>query len=204
MVLSSSCFVFNGRHYAQIYGSPMDSLLFPILADIVMENLETRGLQKLDFVVHTYYKYIDDIFMIIPATKLDSMLKTFNSYHPRLKFIYEIESDNMLNFLNTSVIRENSGTIITNWFRKHTFLGRYINFYSNHPYQYKLNTITNLVDHAILLSDERFHSTNLEVVKSILLNNDYPTCVVKKQIKERCKIIENNRLTSDYKKRVNS
>jgi len=102
MVLSSTCFVFNGRHYAQIYGSPMDSLLFPILADIVMEDLETRSLQKLDFVVHTYYRYVDDIFMIILATncKLDSVLKTFNSYHPRLKFTYEVESDNMLNILN--------------------------------------------------------------------------------------------------------
>jgi len=95
----------------------------------------------------------------------------------------------MLNFLNTSVIREDDGTIITNWFRKPTFSGRYINFYSNHPYQYKLNTVTNLVDHAILLFDERFHATNLEIVKSILLNNGYPTCVVKKQIKERYKMI---------------
>jgi len=60
-----------------------------------------------------------------------------------------------------------------------------------------------LVDHVILLSDERFHSTNLEIVKSILLNG-YPTRVVKKQIKERCKIIENNRMTSDGKKRVNN
>jgi len=59
-----------------------------------------------------------------------------------------------------------------------------------------------LVDHAILLS-ERFHFTNLEIVKSILLNNGYPTCVVKKQIKERCKIIE-NKITSDGKKCDNS
>jgi len=44
MVLSSTCFVFNGRHYEQIYGSPMSSPLSPILADIVMENLETRNL----------------------------------------------------------------------------------------------------------------------------------------------------------------
>jgi len=61
-----------------------------------------------------------------------------------------------------------------------------------------------LVDHAILLSDERFHATNLEIVKSILLNNGYPTCVVKKQIKERCKMIENNKMTGDGNKHVNS
>jgi len=204
MVLCSTSFAFNGRYYEQIYGSPMGSPLSPILADIVMEDFETLSLQKLDFVVHTYYRYIDDIFMIIPATKLNSVLSIFNSYHPQLKFTYETESDNMLNFLNTSVIKEDDGTIITNWFRKPTFSGQYINFYSNHPYQYKLNTITNLVDHTILLSDERFHATNLEIVKSILLNNDYPICVVEKQIKERCKMIENNKMTDDSIKHVNS
>jgi len=113
MVLGSTSFVFNGRYYEQIYGSPMGSPLSPILADIVMEDLETLSLQKLDFVVHTYYRYVD-IFMIIPVTKLDSVLKIFNSYHPRLKFTYETESDNVMNFLNTSVIREEGGKIITN------------------------------------------------------------------------------------------
>jgi len=65
MVLSSTSFVFNGRYYEQIYGSPMGSPLSPILADIVMEDLEIQCLQKIDFTVHTYYRYVDDIFMII-------------------------------------------------------------------------------------------------------------------------------------------
>jgi len=199
MVLSSTSFVFSGKYYEQIYDSSMDSPLSPILArDVVMEDFETLSLQKLDL----WYTLImlTTFFMIIPATKLDSVLKIFNSYHPRyhtLKFTYEVENNNMLNFLNTSVIKKD-GTIIINWFRKSTFSGRYINFYSNHPYRYKLNTITNLIDHAILLSNERFHSVNLDIIKSIfLLNNSYPTCVVKKQIKERCKTIKNNKMTSD-------
>jgi len=58
----------------------------------------------------------------------------------------------MLNFLNTSVIRTDNGKLVTNWYRKSTYSGRYINFYSSHPYQFKLNTIKSLV--AILLSDE--------------------------------------------------
>jgi len=49
MVLSSKSFVFNGRYYEQIYGSPMGSPLSSIIADIVMEDLETLSLQKLDF-----------------------------------------------------------------------------------------------------------------------------------------------------------
>jgi len=81
LVLSSTSFAFNGKYYEQIYGSPMGSLLSPILADIVMEDLETHCLQKLDFIVHTYYRYVDDIFLITQANKLDSLLNTFNDYH---------------------------------------------------------------------------------------------------------------------------
>jgi len=76
-----------------------------------------------------FYRYVDDIFMIIPKAKVDLMLASFNSYHPRLKFTCEMEKDNTLNFLNTSVIRTDNGSLVTNWYRKPTFSGRYINFY---------------------------------------------------------------------------
>jgi len=71
-------FLFNRKYYEQIFDSPMSSPLSPILADVVMKDLETQSLQKLDFEVHTYYRYVDDIFMIIPKTKLDMVLKIFN------------------------------------------------------------------------------------------------------------------------------
>jgi len=62
LVLSSTGFVFNGVYYEQVFGSPMGSPLSPILADIVMDDLETHCLSNLDFVVNTFYRYVDDIF----------------------------------------------------------------------------------------------------------------------------------------------
>jgi len=192
LLLNSSCFSFNSKYYNQIYGSPMGSPLSPILADIVLDDLETSCIQKLDFTLHTYFRYVDDIFMIIPATKLLMVLDIFNNYHPRLKFTYEVEANDSLNFLDVSVIKIND-KLITNWFRKSTFSGRYINFHSNHPLQYKLNSIANLVDRAILLSDRRFHDTNLNIVKSILINNGYPVKLINKQINNRYKRIVHDR-----------
>jgi len=110
MVLSSTSFVFEGRIYVQIHDSHIGSPLSPILADMIMEDLETQCLSRLDFNVHTFYRYVDDIFMIIPAKKLNSVLTTFNSYHSRLKFTHELKNNNMLNFLNTSVIKDD-GTL---------------------------------------------------------------------------------------------
>jgi len=138
--------------------------------------------------------------MIIPRTKLDFVMWTFNNYHLRLRFTCEIETNGTLNFLNTTVIREGDGSLVTNWFRKPTFSGRYINFYSNHPHQYKLNTIKNLVDHAILLSDIRFHFDNLKIVKSILLNNGYPRNIVNNETKKRYRFLKKNRMKGGSKK----
>jgi len=180
----------------------MGSPLSPILADIVMEDLEVQCLKKLDFKMHTYYRYVDDIFLVIPKTKLDSLLNIFNEYHPRLKFTCELENNNSLSFLNVSVIRE-GGKLITNWYRKPTFSGRYINFFSNHPEQYKMNTINNLVDQAILLSNERFHDTNVEIVKKTLINNCYPIGLINKTIRERRRVIKQNLISRGEKTNEN-
>jgi len=193
LVLCSTGFVFNDRYYEQIYGSPMGSPLSPILADLVMDDLETFCISRLDFSVQVFYRYVDDIFVIIPKTKLDPVLKSFNGYHPRLKFTCEIENNNMLNFLNTTVIRTDNGKLLTNWYRKPTFSGRYINFHSSHPFIHKLNTIKNLVDHAVLLSDEQFHRTNLSIVQTILENNSYPSHIIVNEIDKRYKILKNNK-----------
>ncbi|EFN67937.1 hypothetical protein EAG_08372, partial [Camponotus floridanus] len=37
----------------------------------------------------------------------------------------------------------------------------FMQFSTKHPLKYKLNTIYNLVDHAILLADTRFHAKNI-------------------------------------------
>jgi len=198
LILSSTCFSFNDTYYEQIYGSPMGSPLSPILADMVMDDLETHCIKKLNFEIHTYYRYVDDIFLIIPKTKVESVLKTFNNYHPRLKFTHEMERNNTLSFLNTSVIREGE-RLLTNWYRKPTYSGRYINYFSSHPKQYKLNTITNLVDQAIMLSSERFQAENINIIKGILINNCYPVELVNKKIKERIRAIKINKVTTNEK-----
>lgn len=189
LVLSSTSFTFDGQTYEQIFGSPMGSPLSPILADIVIDDLETQCLAILDFNVPTYYRYVDDVFAIVPKDKINDILDAFNNYHPRLKFTYETEIDNSINFLDVSIIK-NNGRLITNWYRKPTFSGRYINYFSSHPERYKFNIISNLTDRAILLSDTRFHASNIEIVKRILSNNSYPSSIINKYINRRLKDIK--------------
>lgn len=185
LILSSTCFTFEGQFYEQIFGSPMGSPLSPILADMVLEDLENQCLQKLQFNVPIFYRYVDDIFTVLPRNRIDEVIGVFNDYHPRLQFTYELERDDALPFLDTEVMRGENNKLVTNWYRKPTFSGRYVNFYSSHPLKYKINTIIGLVDRAILLSDKKFHTVNIQHVKNILLNNCFPTKLIDKEVKTR-------------------
>ncbi|EFN65841.1 hypothetical protein EAG_08549, partial [Camponotus floridanus] len=92
-ILDSTSFSFNGQFYEQIFGSPMGPRLLPILADIVMDDLETHCLSLLGFNVPMYYRYVDEIFTIVPRSKVEDIKSTFNNYHQRLAFTHETDSD---------------------------------------------------------------------------------------------------------------
>ncbi|XP_077282634.1 uncharacterized protein LOC143908746 [Temnothorax americanus] len=200
LILQSTSLCFVGQFYEQIYGNPMGSPLLPILADMVMDDLETQCLSLLDFEVWIFLRYV---FMIVPKSTINAVLAVFNNYHPRLQFTFETEANSSIPLLDTLVIRDGD-KLITNWYRKPTFSGRYINYFSNHPRKYKINTIINLVDHAILLSDDRFHHTNINIVKDILTNNCFPIKLVNKHIKNRLRQLKNRTDTNGYSGRNNS
>lgn len=65
MVLSSTYFAFNNRYYKQTFGTPMGSPLSPIIADIVLQDLEDNALKSLDYYIPFYYRYVDDILIAI-------------------------------------------------------------------------------------------------------------------------------------------
>jgi len=97
------------------YGTLIGSLLSPIIADIIMQDLaKVLGMLNLSI----YYRYVDDL--ICPKDVLYDVFSKFNSYHERLKFIVEIEKNHCLNFLNISlIVRDNK--IIINWINKESF-----------------------------------------------------------------------------------
>ncbi|XP_046749843.1 uncharacterized protein LOC124413359 [Diprion similis] len=180
----ASIFKFNDSIYSQTFGLPMGSPLSPILADIVMDELESCCIKKLPFTLPIYYRYVDDILTAVPTQSVDLLLNTFNGFHPRLKFTVETELNNTINFLDITIINDSS-TIATNWFQKPTWSQRYLNFKSHYPRSYKIGTIINLVDRAINLSNECYHTSNLNLISDVLIKNDYPPGLLHKVISRR-------------------
>ncbi|XP_018310412.1 uncharacterized protein [Mycetomoellerius zeteki] len=121
-VLDSTLFVFDSVTYKQNYDTPMGFPLSPVIADLVMQRLESRALSSIRFPLPFYYRYVDDIIMA-PDYSVSSILEIFNSQHPRLQFTMEVGSDR-LNFLDVVMIRDNE-TIEFDWYHKPTFSGRY-------------------------------------------------------------------------------
>jgi len=79
------------------FGTPMGSSLSPIIADLVMQDLESNALEILDVEIPLYYRYLDDIALVVPRHKSKDVLETFNSHHPRMQFMIKT-GDRRLNF----------------------------------------------------------------------------------------------------------
>ena len=68
-----------------------------------------------------------------------------------------------------------------------------LNFISNYPFQNKVAIIKNLVDTAVCLSNESFHSENLDFVRKFLFFNHYPQDLIEKRIESRIQQIKSRK-----------
>lgn len=90
----------DGNYYKQTYGNPMGSHVSPILADIVMEDLESECITRLHFRLIFVFRYVDDILTCMPKSMLEITVRIFNSYYERLQLTYEKYLNNRITFLD--------------------------------------------------------------------------------------------------------
>ncbi|KAI4476983.1 hypothetical protein M0804_013163 [Polistes exclamans] len=70
----------------------------------------------------------------------------------------EVENNGTLPFLDMNIIRNEDGSILTNWYVKPTSSGRCINYNSNHPISQKIEVIKGLLFRALTLSSMRLRN----------------------------------------------
>ncbi|UYV77559.1 hypothetical protein LAZ67_15001527 [Cordylochernes scorpioides] len=83
-------------------GSPLSSPL----AEIVMNTIDKWITTQFPTDIIIYKRYIDDIFCICTANKVNHILTSLNNYHPKIKFTIEFEKNNKLPFLDINIIRK--------------------------------------------------------------------------------------------------
>ena len=107
-----------------------------------------------------------------------------------------MERNSRISFLDLEIIKLDNDKIVSNWYRKSTYSRRLLNLTLNHTFHNKIAVIKNLVDGAVCLSHESFHSENLDVVRKILFFNHYQQDMIEKYIKNRIEQVK-NRQSSD-------
>lgn len=80
--------MFNNNIYKQKFDCPMDLPLSPVIADIILQDLENRALETIGVELPFYVRYIDDIAFAALPDRVNDILSSFNSY-PRLQFTVE-------------------------------------------------------------------------------------------------------------------
>jgi len=168
----------------------MGSPLSPIIADLVMQDLEANTLDTLGLEIPFYYKNVDDIALAVPRQKTKEVLTIFNSFHPRMQFTLEISDNNRINFLDVAIIVED-GKIMFDKYEKPTNTGRYINYHSQHPVSQKKSIIYGLIDRIILLSHPKFQEENIRTVINILIDNCFPLPFIFNTINRRIRTLAN-------------
>jgi len=99
-VLTSTYFRIDGQFYEQTDGVAMGSPLSPVIANFYMENFETKAIKQATLKPASWYRYVDDTFVIWPhgKGKLTDFLNHLNGIHNNIQFTMEIEDEGDLPF----------------------------------------------------------------------------------------------------------
>ena len=170
-------FVFDNTVYKQTDGVAMGSPLGPAFANIFMSWLETQILEQCpsSYKPIFYRRYVDDTFALFNTKASAELFLNFaNNFHENIKFTMESENENKLPFLDILIERTSSG-FITGVYRKPTFTGQGTNFYSCCFFNFKLNSISTLLNRAFALSSNwiLFHK-EVTFLTQFFRNNFYP------------------------------
>ena len=185
-------FSFNGDIYKQKDGVAMGNPLGPVLANIFMVELENKLVPTLSGKMSLWYRYVDDTFTFIKKDELENVKSVLNDFHEDIKFTHEIEHNNIISFLDVSVIKKVNGSFSTEVFRKKTDTNVYINWKAFAPRSWKIGTLKGLFRRAYLVcSETKGLNKELNYLKYVFTNvNAYPKKVVNSTLNNVTKAIE--------------
>ena len=88
MILTMNNFTFNQEHYLQVHGTAMGTKMAPSFANLFLGIFEINALSNAPFHVHTWWRFLDDIFMIWTEglDHLKIFIDYLNNIHPTIKF----------------------------------------------------------------------------------------------------------------------
>ena len=119
--------------------------LSPIIANLFMEDLETRALNTSQHPPSLWKRYFDDTLTIIKKGHKDAFLDHIDSIDPNVRFTSEDpKDDGSISFLDILIIPEEDGKLNTTVYRKPTHTDIYLHWDSHHTIPSKYSVVGTL------------------------------------------------------------
>ena len=124
----------------------------PVNADIFMEHLEDKAFESYPLVLRVWYRFVDDIILVVKKDGVQSLLTHLNNQHQRINFTMEVESSDSLPFMDVRFTCQAGGDLMWEVYQKRTHTNRYVHFDSHHPLSVKSGVLECLANRAITVS----------------------------------------------------
>ena len=127
---TKTVFSFNSKFYKQIDGVSMGLPLGPVLANIIMTELESTIVKELvdKSLVKLYMRYADNTLLLVKDKDINYLHKRLNSFDKNIKFTVDTLADGNVHFLDIKVDKNR-----TDIYYKDTYTGQYTSFHSQTP-----------------------------------------------------------------------
>ncbi|BHF65636.1 hypothetical protein SprV_0200864900 [Sparganum proliferum] len=176
-------FTFNGQVYEQKKGTPMGSPLSGLIAEAVLQRLERLVFSS--YPPKFWARYVDDTFVIIKRSDVQTFKALLNSIFPDIQFTMEEELNNQLAFLDVQVTKLEDGKIRTTVYRKATNTRRILHFKSNHPVGHKRSCVRTLFQRVQThCSDDNGRKEEIKYLHALFKANGYPKSFIRKCLKK--------------------
>ena len=159
----------------KIFGCAIGSPISPVLADLVMEEIEETAISTSSHPPKLWFRYVDDSHCCLKMDQVDEFHKHLNSINPNIQVTLELENTNGqgLPFLDTITSRRGT-EIQVDVYRKPTHTDRYLDFFSCHTLCYKRSVVSTLLKRANNIpSTNKGRREETQRVKAVLLENNY-------------------------------
>ena len=150
--LRSTYFTFKDRFYEQQEGAAMGSPISPIVANLYMEDLETKAIQSAQKPPSFWRRFVDDTLTIMKSSQIGNFLQHLNSIVHHIQFTKEdSRPDGSMSFLDVLITPIEDRSLDTTVYRKPTYTDLYPQWDSNHTLTSKYGVVGALHHRAQLI-----------------------------------------------------